>query len=219
MKVGTDGVLLGAWTDCRNANAVLDVGSGTGLIALMLAQRSPAKIDAVDIDKNACEQSEINFRNSPFADRLKVYHTDFKFYSPTCKYDLIVSNPPYFINSLKSPDTGRNSARHTGEFHLRDLLGKSAQLLTGSGKLSLILPFDTFDFIQTIAAQNDLFLSRKTNVRPLAASSPKRILLEYSKEKGQTQENEMFIEHTRHVYSDEYIELTKNYYLNQSTPV
>jgi tRNA1Val (adenine37-N6)-methyltransferase len=213
MKVGTDGVLLGAWADCTSTKTILDVGCGSGLIALMLAQRSGAEIDAVDIDKDACEQSEMNFRNSPFANRLKVYHTDFNLYFPTHKYDLIVSNPPYFIRSLKSPDSGRCSARHADKLHFENLLEKSAQLLTNKGKLSLILPFDIFDLIQSIANRNKLFLSRKTIVRPLADSLPKRILLEYSKEKTQTKENEIFIEKSRHVYSDEYIELTKDYYL------
>jgi tRNA1Val (adenine37-N6)-methyltransferase len=213
MKVGTDGVLLGAWADCTNAKNVLDVGCGSGLIALMLAQRSEAEIDAVDIDENACEQSEINFRNSPFAGRLNVYHSDFNLYSSTRKYDLIVSNPPYFVRSLKSPNAGRCSARHMEKLRFEDLFGKSTQLLAENGKLSLILPADVFDLIQSIASCNHLFLSRKTTVKPLPASPPKRILLEYSKEKNPLKENELFIENPLHAYSDEYIELTKEFYL------
>jgi tRNA1Val (adenine37-N6)-methyltransferase len=213
MKVGTDGVLLGAWTDCRNTKTILDVGCGSGLIALMLAQRSEAEIDAVDIDKNACEQSEINFRNSPFSERLNVYHSDFNLYSATRKYDLIVSNPPYFVRSLKSPDSGRCSARHTEKLRFEDLFEKSIQLLTDNGKLSLILPADAFDLIQAIASRNHLFLSRKTTVKPLAASPPKRILLEYSKEKKPLIENELSIENSHRTYSDEYIELTGEFYL------
>ncbi|MDR0413039.1 MAG: methyltransferase [Dysgonamonadaceae bacterium] len=212
MKVGTDGVLLGAWTDCGNAANILDVGSGSGLIALMLAQRSGASIDAVDIDGNACEQSAVNFGNSPFAARLKIHRVDFNAYFPAVRYDLIVSNPPYFARSLKSPDAGRCVARHAEKLSFEDLFGKSAALLTGKGRLSLILPADTFDRIQSIAGENNLFLRRKTTVRPHAASPPKRILLEYSKEKTQPEEDELLIEKAPRVYSDEYRALTSDYY-------
>jgi tRNA1Val (adenine37-N6)-methyltransferase len=125
MKVGVDGVLLGAWADCRNAGYILDAGTGSGLIALMLAQRSNAIIHAIDIDENSCNQAEINFTNSPFHDRLSVEHISFQNYFPPVRYDLIVSNPPYFANSLKSPDKNRNLARHD-EFLPIEVLIKKA---------------------------------------------------------------------------------------------
>ena len=213
MKVGTDGVLLGAWTDDSNAQRILDVGTGSGLIALMLAQRSNAPIDAIDIDENAYKQAIINFENSPFSERLKVYLTDFLSYSPSQNYDLIVSNPPYFIDSLKSPNPSRNFARHSDELNLEALVQKSKQLLSTQGRLSLILPFSSFDSIQAIAIQNHLYLTRKTIVRPLKNHPPKRILLEFSPKEKEIEINDIFIEESRHRYSQEYIELTKDFYL------
>ena len=213
MKVGTDGVLLGAWANCFQAKNILDVGTGSGLIALMLAQRSNAEIEAIDVDENAYKQAQINFDNSPFAKQLKAFHADFLHYSPIQKYDLIVSNPPYFVNSLKSPDISRNFARHTDDLNFENLIENSKKRLSSEGRLSLILPFDTFDLIQSIAEKQNLFLTRKTVVRPLKESAPKRILLEYSQKETEIEIKNMYIEKTRHVYSDEYIELTKDFYL------
>jgi tRNA1Val (adenine37-N6)-methyltransferase len=213
MKVGTDGVLLGAWVDCSRVETVLDVGTGSGLIALMLAQRSPAIIDAVDIDKDACRQAQINFENSPFRERLNIYRSSFPDFSPKMKYDLIVSNPPYFSRSLLSPDKGRTQARHNDTLPFEDLMGKSASLLSPDGKLSLILPFDAFDRIHALAEENGLFLNRKTLVSPLQDRAPKRILLEYSRHDCSLIENRLSIEKSHHVYSEEYIALTKDFYL------
>jgi tRNA1Val (adenine37-N6)-methyltransferase len=213
MKVGTDGVLLGAWVDCADANTILDVGTGSGLIALMLAQRCNAKIDAIDIDQNAYLQAGINFGNSPFAKQLQVYPIDFRQYCPEYSYDLIVSNPPYFVDSLKSPDSGRNLARHTGDLSFEDLVNTSCHLLSKKGRLCLIIPFEAFKMIDSLTNQNDLFLTRKTIVRPRENFPPKRILLEYSKRKTALKVTNMFIEKTRHIYSEAYIDLTKNYYL------
>jgi tRNA1Val (adenine37-N6)-methyltransferase len=213
MKVGTDGVLLGAWTHCAGADTILDVGTGSGLIALMLAQRCHAKIDALDIDTNACRQAGINFNRSPFAKQLNVYPIDFRQYQPVYKYDLIVSNPPYFVDSLQSPDRTRNLARHTGELSFEDLFKTSCQWLSKNGKLSLIIPVDAFDRIQFLAGRNELYLNRKTIVRPREDLPPKRVLLEYSTQMTGTESNELFIEKSRHVYSEEYIELTQSYYL------
>ena len=124
MKVGTDGVLLGEWASTERCQRILDVGTGTGLIALMLAQRSTAILDAIDIDSDACLQAQENIAKSPFANRIQVYQTSLSEYMPdeNIKYDLIVSNPPYFIDSLKCPDTKRNLARHTDTLSLPDLL-------------------------------------------------------------------------------------------------
>jgi tRNA1Val (adenine37-N6)-methyltransferase len=215
MKVGTDGVLLGAWTDVSEARTILDVGSGSGLIALMLAQRSRASIDAIDVDWNACRQAEINFANAPFSHLMRIIHSNLKDYFPDLKYDLIVSNPPYFVNSLKSPDAGRSIARHTDDLNFEDLIAHSSRLLSEKGKLSLILPADTCDTIQTLAKKHSLFLTRKTLIRPTADRPPKRILLEFSAENCPLKNvTELFIEQSRHVYSAEYIALTGDFYLN-----
>jgi tRNA1Val (adenine37-N6)-methyltransferase len=213
MKVGTDGVLLGAWTDVSDVQNILDVGTGSGVIALMLAQRSTAQIDAIDVDATACEQAKINFEHSPFANSLNVFHSNFTDYCPNLKYDLIVSNPPYFVDSLKSPDMQRTTARHTDELNFADLIRHSSRFLSEQGRLSLILPYDTFETIQELTRKASLSLTRKTIVRPTAGSRPKRILLEYSKmEKPLKNVTELFIEHSRHVYSAEYIALTRDYY-------
>jgi tRNA1Val (adenine37-N6)-methyltransferase len=216
MKVGTDGVSLGAWTDCFNAKNILDVGTGSGLIALMLAQRCNAQIEAIDMDENAYKQAIINFEDSPFRWRLKAFHSDFLSFSPSQTYDLIVSNPPYFSDSLKSPNPARNFARHTDELHLEDLVQKSKQLLSPTGRLSLILPFTSFDVIQEMAGQKNIYLSRKTIVRPLKHHLPKRVLLEFSMKKKEIELNDIFIEESRHIYSQEYIELTKDFYLDKT---
>lgn len=140
MKVGTDGVLLGAWAGTESCNRILDIGTGTGLIALMLAQRSKAVIDAIDIDADACLQAQENAESSPFAGRINVRHcalADFA-QAATNLYDLIVSNPPYFVDSLKCPDRQRNTARHTDTLTLEDLLQDSRKLLAPQGRIALI---------------------------------------------------------------------------------
>ena len=213
MKVGTDGVLLGAWADCLNAQIILDVGTGSGLIALMLAQRSNSTITAIDIDESAYRQAGINFKESPFHDRLSVYHTSIQQFSTSTKYDLIVSNPPYFSNSLQSPDASRTHARHNDSLPLDDLIKYSQQLLSPKGKLALILPFDTFEQVNSRALEHSLFLCRKTQVCPTPSQAPKRVLLEYSPAQQPLVEDEFFIEKSRHVYSEEYRNLTSEFYL------
>ncbi|MDR1436988.1 MAG: methyltransferase [Candidatus Symbiothrix sp.] len=213
MKVGTDGVLLGAWANCSDVRTILDTGTGSGLIALMLAQRCPAKIDAIDLDKDACRQAQINFGNSPFSDRLLVHFSSLQNFSPERKYDLIVSNPPYFSNSLPSPDKGRTQARHNNTLPFDDLIKKSLTLLSPQGKLALILPYGDFGRIHVLAKENGLFLYRKTTVIPVQNRPPKRILLEYSRACSSPEENELIIEKSPSVYSEAYINLTKDFYL------
>ena len=213
MKVGVDGVLLGAWADCRNIRYALDVGTGSGLIALMLAQRSEAFIHAVDIDENAYKQAKINFINSPFRNRLSVELGDFQDFSSSVRYDLIISNPPYFAHSLKSPDTNRSLARHNEFLPLDVLLKKTASLLSPQGKAAFILPFDRLENAQAYAAENHLFLCRKTLVSSLQNHPPKRVLLEYSFIDQGTTEDGFYIGKTKQTYSDEYKALTEDFYL------
>jgi tRNA1Val (adenine37-N6)-methyltransferase len=213
MKVGVDGVLLGAWADCRNIKNALDVGTGSGLIALMLAQRSDAFIHAVDIDENACKQAEINFNNSPFYNRLSVEHRDFRNFTSSVQYDLIVSNPPYFADSLKSPDRNRTLARHNEYLPLDVLIKKCASLLSPQGKVAFILPFDRWESAQTSAIENRLFLRRKTLISSLQNNPPKRVLPEYSFIDQDTIENSFYIGKTKQTYSDEYRALTEDFYL------
>jgi tRNA1Val (adenine37-N6)-methyltransferase len=213
MKVGTDGVLLGAWADCRDAKNILDVGTGSGLIALMLAQRSDASITAIDSDENACKQAQINFDNSPFSDRLTLNKIAYQDYLSSTRFDLIVSNPPYFLHSLKSPDRSRTRARHSDDLPFEDLLKTTSGLLSSQGKLAIILPWDSFESFDDLAWEQRLFLNKKTNVYSLPGQKPKRLLLEYSTKKLPIVEDDLFIEKSQKLYSEEYIHLTRDFYL------
>jgi len=213
MKVGVDGVLLGAWADCRNVKNVLDAGTGSGLIALMLAQRSDAHVHAIDIDENACKQAEINFNHSPFSNRLSIEQVDFQYFSSSVGYDLIVSNPPYFANSLKSPDKNRNLARHNDRLPLEVLINKSASLLNPQGKIAFILPFDLWEQAHSLAIENQLFLCRKSLVSSIRNQPPKRVLLEFSLTERGITENSFYIGEEKQTYSDEYRALTEDFYL------
>ena len=213
MKVGTDGVLLGAWSDCKQAKTILDIGTGSGLIALMLAQRSEALIYAIDIDENACKQAKINFDNSPFFAQLIVEKAAFQHWETSLRFDLLVSNPPYFSDSLKSFDSGRNSARHNDSLFFADLIEKSFSLMNPGGKLEVIIPFDGFEVFQSLAMENQLFLCRKTLVSSLPQKSPKRVLLEYSNKDTGYREDLLLIEKSPKIYSEEYIALTEDFYL------
>ncbi len=218
MKVGTDGVLLGAWTNCENAQSILDVGTGSGLIALMLAQRSNAVIYGIDMDEGAFRQAVINVNNSPFNDRTKIIHSSLQNFNPDKTFDLIVSNPPFFINSLKAPGEKRSLARHNEELPLETLLKKSITLLTPQGTIALILPFDLLETADNISSTLNLYKTRECQVKTTPEKSPKRVLLEYSKQQShEVQKNELCIEISRHNYSEEFSQLTKNFYLNPTS--
>ncbi len=216
MKVGTDGVLLGAWTNLENTNKILDIGSGSGLISLMIAQRnSNAFIHAIDIDPDAIEQTRINIENSRFANRITsecislADHT----WKSTERYDLIVSNPPFFADSLKSPDHKRTIARHTDTLIIEDLIRDAARLLADNGRISLIYPIEYKERLMGLAMENALFVTRITDVYPTPTSKPKRILIELSKEDRGAEENNLIVEIDRHVYSDQFVELLRDFYL------
>lgn len=217
MKVGTDGVLLGAWAGTESCNRILDIGTGTGLIALMLAQRSKAVIDAIDIDADACLQAQENAESSPFAGRINVRHcalADFA-QAPTNLYDLIVSNPPYFVDSLKCPDRQRNTARHTDTLTLEDLLQDSRKLLAPQGRIALILPYDQKERLADCIRTQNLFLSKEISVIPVPGAEPKRLLAELTADPlaSPVFTGQLTIEIARHQYTDEYISLTKDFYL------
>lgn len=216
MKVGTDGVLLGAWAFVGDCKQILDVGTGTGLIALMLAQRCNAFINAIDIDKDAVLQAKKNSSLSSFASSVQVQQISFMDYVENNRQqvDLIVSNPPYFSNSLKCPDGKRNAARHNDSLPLASLITGSKQLLSPKGRIALILPFDASDEIKKIARDEGLSIRRETRVIPVAGAMPKRILIEFSTQNTSgTEENQLVIEESRHQYTEEYIALTRDYYL------
>ncbi|QIK60798.1 methyltransferase [Dysgonomonas sp. HDW5A] len=216
MKVGTDGVLLGAWVKLGKVRRVLDVGTGTGLIALMLSQRSEGfiSIDAIDIDEDAVLQTSENVERASFQN-VKAIHSSLQDYVEKCdaKYDMIVSNPPYFSSSLHSPDGQRTLARHTNSLPMVEFMNISARLLSSDGYLSLIFPYAEKDVLIGLAENAGLFVSRITNVYPMPHLNAKRVLLEFSKVKQDTEIADLIIEKERHVYTDDFTELVKDFYL------
>ena len=216
MKVGTDGVLLGAWADIENANSILDIGTGTGLIALMLAQRCDAKITAIEIDKDAFLQAHENIENSKWKNKISIENISLQeFAKPeNQKFDLIVCNPPFFEHNSQITDEKRNIARQKSTLSFEELISESAKLLTKNGKICLILPFDELENIQKIALENKLFLNIILKIKPLETKAFKRIMLEFGFQKTEFKENILVIEtDKRHFYTNEYIELTKDFYL------
>ena len=213
MKVGTDGVLLGAWARVSQARHILDIGTGTGLIALMLAQRSDAMITAIDIDEGAVAQATDNAGNSPWTSRIRVLKQDLCQYATDQRFDVIVSNPPYFIDSLKCSDNQRNTARHTDTLDASRLLCKASELLHPEGHFSLIIPAEQVPQIQRLGEECGLYLTRHTAVITRPGLPPKRALLEFRKTNGTCQTDELVIELDRHVYSEDYIALTREFYL------
>lgn len=218
MKVGTDGVLLGAWADISAANRILDIGTGTGLIAIMAAQRSKSKalIDAVEIEIASYQQALLNFENCPWSEKIKVYHTSFQdFYkNQQKKYDAIISNPPYFLNGLKAKEEARTQARKAAYLPFEDLLDGAYQLLSEIGILSVILPVEEGELFIRLARLRGFYLKRKVSVLPNPDKAAKRYLLAFSLQNCALELADLRVENgQRHVYSPEYIELTKDFYL------
>ena len=214
MKVGTDGVLLGAWADLDNAQNILDIGSGTGLIALMCAQRqSMAIIDALEIEPAAARQADENFKKAKWKQRLNLIHMDFIKYITEKKYDVIISNPPYFDEQSKNPDRQRNLARHTSNLSLKKLIQKSKKLLKETGSIQLILPADKFSQLEQIIKQETLYLNKICYVKGHQNAKVKRILVKISNFISELEENQLIIEKSRHHYTDAYIRLTRDFYL------
>ncbi len=217
MKVGTDGVLLGAWTVLdATPNSILDIGSGTGLIALMLAQRSTASvIDAIEIDTDAFEQCVANFEASPWADRLFCYHASFQEFFKEIEesYDLIVSNPPFFKEDVSSGLVARDTARQNQSLPYPSFFEGIKKLLAPHGELAMILPYTSESTVLRLAANQGLHPDRITRVKGNPTASFKRSLLQLSRNKNTTAIQELVIEHERHVYTQEYIHLTKDFYL------
>jgi len=211
-RVGTDGVLLGALASVNNASKVLEVGTGTGLISLMLAQRiSHAEFLGIDINEYAVDLTRINFENSPFRLRLKNIHQDFKNFETEEKFDLIVSNPPYFEASDSEKD---KIARQTVELNFQQLISKSSKLLSENGVFSVIIPVEVGGSFVEIAKENQLFLIKRINIKGIENSKTKRLVLEFSlAENAAVEESEFIIEKSPRKYSDQYLELTKGFHI------
>ncbi len=218
MKIGTDGVLLGAWTPIENNPfSILDIGAGTGVIALMLAQRSNAEqIDALEIDEEAYEQSVDNFENSPWSDRLFCFHAGLDEFveEPEDEYDLIVSNPPFYTEDYKSDNEKRDLARFTDAMPFEDLIEAAALLLSENGIFSVIIPFKEEELFLALAAAYELYPLKITRVKGTPTTEIKRSLLALSRnDNAIITIDELTIETSRHQYTPGYIELTKDFYL------
>jgi len=218
MKVGTDGVLLGAWVNVEETTLrILDVGTGTALIAIMLAQRSPlAQIDAVEVDEAAAAQAKQNAESSPWASRLNIVHQNFNDFArnSTSRYDLIVSNPPYFKQSLASPDKGRTTARHTEKLLHEELISGSLNLLAEQGKLAVVMPCVEGNIFIALAEKAGLYCHRKLNVSTKKDRPVKRLLMEFSRSKEKLEEQNLYIENSDpSSFTAEYQALTKDFYL------
>lgn len=215
MKVGADGVTLGAWCNVDGAKNMLDIGTGTGLIALMLAQRSDAEITAIDIENDCVAQANENVENSPWKDRIKVIDASIQDFAQKSeeKFDLIVCNPPFFINSLKSPSDARTTARHNDSLPFEDLIQSAQKLLTENGRLCVILPILEGNQFVDLSEKNNLYCSKKTVVFPNPEKPAKRLLLEFRRKKCDLEESELTIEAERHVYTTQYSALVKDFYL------
>jgi tRNA1Val (adenine37-N6)-methyltransferase len=217
MKVGTDGVLLGAWTDVCDADRILDVGTGSGLIAIMLAQRCGAFIDAVEIDADACKQARENANACRWNNRIGIHHASFQQFERQSdrRYDVIVSNPPYFKASLKSPVKTRSLARHNESLTYESLLFGSSHMLTQKGRLALIIPAELLDAVIREACFYDLSPIRLMKVRSLPGKEYSRCLVEFSCNNTSGCRESTLTLHDEHskAYSEEFKALTADFYL------
>ena len=218
MKVGTDAVLLGSWVFPNGSKTILDIGTGTGIIALMLAQKTETCIEAIDIDEDAVKQAKQNIQESKFAEKIHVSLISFQDYAKTTelKFDLIVSNPPYFEQSLKSVDEQRSQARHAYVLPFGDLLEGVVKILNPKGKFCLILPKLEAEKFRALAEKKGLHLSKLLRVKSRAdKDTDKRHLMQFEFVPTEFSEETLVIETDhRHHYTEEYKEFTKDYYVN-----
>lgn len=216
MKVGTDAVLLGAWAGNRDPNNILDIGTGSGIVSLMMAQRfRKAEVLGIDIHPGSVEQANENFRISAWAHNLKAKEVSLQDHikSSKLKYDLIVSNPPFFKDSLLPPDPSRTMARHTGTLSYEELVRCSAILLQDEGSLALILPYENKAFISGIMKKNRLYLKRELNIIPVRGKEPNRFLSEWGFSQTTSDTGDLTIRLNPNTYTEEYKELTREFYL------
>lgn len=217
MKIGTDGVLLGTWASMdKKPNAILDIGAGTGLLSLMLAQRSLAEnIEALEINEDAYEQCVENFEASPWANRLFCYHAGLDEFIEelTEPYDLIISNPPFYSEDVSSGNTSRDTARQNQSLPFDELLEGVSKLLAPNGLFTTIIPFKEEQAFVILAASFGLFPDRILRVKGNSSTEIKRSLLEFSFKEAEVSEDELTIEIKRHEYTEQYIELTNEFYL------
>ena len=217
MKIGTDAVLLGAWCPIENnPKTILDIGAGTGILSLMLAQRTGAsQIDAIEIEENAFEECVANFETSPWSDRLFCFHAGLDEFieEPEEEYDLIISNPPFYTEDYKPENKQRDLARFEDALPFEELVEAADLLLSEKGIFAVIVPYKEQENFITICNDFDLFPFKITNVKGTSTSETKRSLMAFYRIKTELQIDELIIETSRHNYTSDYIELTKDFYL------
>jgi tRNA1Val (adenine37-N6)-methyltransferase len=214
MKVGTDGVLLGAYVDCKNAKRILDIGTGTGLLCLMLAQKSNATIHGIDINAEAVEVAKFNVEQSKWRDRIEVFHSSVQDFSAEEKYDLIVSNPPFYTTDVVAPEKGRALARHDLSLNISELSVAIDRLLSHDGRCFVIYPTEQCQHFEEASAKVGLYAVSRLYVSSHPDTLPIRTIVELRREKCEPQCDTLFIENgARHDFSEKYRLLTKDYYL------
>lgn len=217
MKVGTDGVLLGAWADVNNVKKALDIGTGSGVIAIMLGQRAPeAIIHGVEIDAEACQQAQENMQSTDWAHRLSAFHVPIQTFAQTHDhvYDLIVSNPPFFTGGTFSHNQNRNSVRHTIKLPHGDLLSAVRTMLSEEGKFCVILPFIEGLRFQELATSYNLYCTKMTEVHPKQDKPVERLLLQFERQEHPMIKDHLVIQHDNaHEWTEAYVALTGAFYL------
>jgi tRNA1Val (adenine37-N6)-methyltransferase len=220
MKVGTDSVLLGAWVNVnfpvqKSFYRAFEIGTGTGIISLMMAQRNEwLYIDAIEKDLEVFRQGRKNIQDSPFMSRIYPKPFSLQEFRPDTRYDLVVSNPPYFSGSLKSPDDKRNIARHADYLPLKTLVWYSSEILADSGRIALILPTESSEELDVLIAVNKLYVVRRTDVMTVEGRKPKRFMIELAHNQAQTPDyNTLTLETEDGKKTVEYQELAKDFYL------
>lgn len=215
MKVGTDAVLLGAWCSVEGKRTALDIGTGTGILSLMMAQRNQSMhITAIDIDDESIIQAKKNVSQSPFASRIDIERLDFNDATFNHKFDLIISNPPYHEEDVFCPDEDRNNARHTSSLSFETLISRVSQLLNDDGILSVIIPTIAVEKFIFFIFLNNMCLRRRTDIFTTPTKQPKRTLLEFSHISSPPIHTSLYIRDDSNNYSPEYIQLTKDFYLD-----
>ena len=214
MKVGTDGCLLGGWFDCSTSQRILDIGCGSGLIAIMAAQRCGATITGIEIEQKAAGQAARNVKNSPWNNRIEIINCDILQYTPQEAFDTIVSNPPYFVNSLKCDETSRTLARHSDTLNCENFFEKTASLLSTHGTISIVIPTDILEDWKDAAALSGFSLSRATFVKTTPRKMPKRVLAEFIRAYTcDTHTETLILEDEPGVYSKAAQEILRDFYL------
>jgi tRNA1Val (adenine37-N6)-methyltransferase len=218
MKVGTDAVLLGTLSDIPEKGKILEVGTGTGVISLILAQRSKAQITAIDIHQASVWEARANFKESPWTERLKALMISYQLYAAQgnpIRYDLIISNPPFFENDLKSTDINRNIARHNDHLSYRDFLLASRYFISEIGQLCLILPVTEAEIFIKEAKNSEFYLQKKIEIKPKSEKEANRLILSFGKQiLNEIQKNSITIRNNDNTYSETYKKLTEDFYVS-----